>query len=408
MATIHREFDVAVPASFAWDAAKATGEVHTRLAAGFVTGTVLEGDVRTVTFANGFVVKERIVTVDDGLQRLAYTSVGGRASHHNASIQVIARGARNCRIAWTTDLLPDDMEAPIAQMVDAGCAAMKATLETGFARDHGASVGSTSTPSTHAPMFQLDAFTSRRFGGNPAAVVLLDRFPDPAVMQAIAAENNLAETAFLVREGADYRLRWFTPLVEVPLCGHATLASAAVVMERLEPSRERVVFQSASGPLTVTRAGGGYVMDFPVRRSETVPAPAGLAQALGAGPLQVTVNAFNYLAELESVSVVRELQPDFRALAGIGRSGVIVTAAGEGDYDFTSRYFAPAKGVDEDPVTGGAHCMLVPYWAGKLGRSAFRAYQASRRGGEMKCRLAGDRVELEGECVFYLEGRVEF
>jgi polyketide cyclase/dehydrase/lipid transport protein len=134
MATIHREFDVPVPASFAWAAVKATGEVHTRLAAGFVTATVLEGDVRTVTFANGFVVKERIVTLDDRLQRLAYTSIGGRASHHNASIQVIARGAGDCRIAWTTDLLPDDMEAPIAQMVDGGCAAMKATLEAGFAR----------------------------------------------------------------------------------------------------------------------------------------------------------------------------------------------------------------------------------------------------------------------------------
>jgi len=181
-----------------------------------------------------------------------------------------------------------------------------------------------------AAIFQVDAFTRRRFAGNPAAVMLLDEYPAEALMQAVAAENNLAETAFIVAHGDDYRIRWFTPSVEVPLCGHATLASAAVVLE-----------------------------------------------------------------------------PDLAAIARLDRSGVIVTAAGSGDYDFVSRYFAPAKGIPEDPVTGGAHCMLVPYWAEQLKRSAFRAYQASPRGGEIVCRLKGERVELEGACVFYMEGTAE-
>jgi len=254
------------------------------------------------------------------------------------------------------------------------------------------------------PLFQVDAFAARRFAGNPAAVMPMDDFPEDAVMQAVAAENNLAETAFLVPQGDDYRLRWFTPAVEVPLCGHATLASAAVVMERLEPGRRKVVFHSASGPLTVTRTETGYCMDFPARFSEAVAAPPGLVEALGVIPREVSANAFNYLALLDSAKAVRALAPDFAALARLDRSGIIVTAAGDDGYDFISRYFAPAKGIAEDPVTGGAHCMLVPYWARRLGKTAFRAYQASRRGGEIVCRLAGDRVELEGGCVFYLEG----
>jgi PhzF family phenazine biosynthesis protein len=257
------------------------------------------------------------------------------------------------------------------------------------------------------PIFQIDAFTTRRFAGNPAAVMPMDRFLADAVMQAIAAENNLAETAFLVPEGGDYRLRWFTPKVEVPLCGHATLASAAVVMERLEPGRNSVIFHSASGPLTVRRADAGYVMDFPARPSELIPVPPALAEALGIVPSEVFVNAFNYMAVLESAHVLREIAPDMAVLAGMDRPGVIVTAPGDGIYDFISRYFAPAKGIPEDPVTGAAHCMLTPYWAKRLGKTEFRAYQASPRGGEITCRLAGKRVELEGSCVFYLEGEVE-
>lgn len=257
------------------------------------------------------------------------------------------------------------------------------------------------------PIFQIDAFTTRRFSGNPAAVMPMDSFPADATLQAIAAENNLAETAFLVRDGSDYRLRWFTPVTEVPLCGHATLASAAVVMERLEPGRSRVTFHSASGPLTVNRADAGYIMNFPARPSEPIPAPPGLAEALGVVPMEVVVNIFNYMALLESPQALRKLAPDMAALARMDRPGVIVTAAGDGPYDFVSRYFAPAKGVPEDPVTGAAHCMLAPYWAKRLGKTEFRAFQASPRGGEITCRLAGDRVELEGSCVFYLEGEVE-
>jgi PhzF family phenazine biosynthesis protein len=257
------------------------------------------------------------------------------------------------------------------------------------------------------PIFQIDAFTTRRFAGNPAAVMPMGSFLADAVLQAIAAENNLAETAFLVSASGDYRLRWFTPTTEVPLCGHATLASAAVVMERLEPGRSSVVFHSASGLLTVKRANAGYVMDFPVRLSEPVPAPPGLAEALGIVPIEVLVDAFNYMVLLESAQRVRELAPDSAAIARLDRSGVIVTAPGDEGYDFVSRYFAPAKGIPEDPVTGGAHCALAPFWAKRLGKTEFRAFQASRRGGEIICRLARDRLELEGACVFYLEGEVE-
>jgi PhzF family phenazine biosynthesis protein len=257
------------------------------------------------------------------------------------------------------------------------------------------------------PIFQIDAFASRRFTGNPAAVMPMHSFLEDPVLQAIAAENNLAETAFLVPEGADYRLRWFTPVLEVPLCGHATLASAAVVMERLEPGRSSVVFHSASGPLTVERTGAGYVMDFPARPSKVVPTPTGLAEALGVMPVDVFGNQFNYMAVLEDADTLRGLAPDMAALARQDRPGVIVTAPGDGSHDFISRYFAPAKGISEDPVTGAAHCMLTPYWAKRLGKDSFRAFQASKLGGEVICRLIGDRVELEGSCVFYLEGEVE-
>jgi predicted PhzF superfamily epimerase YddE/YHI9 len=258
-----------------------------------------------------------------------------------------------------------------------------------------------------APIFQIDAFTARRFAGNPAAVMPLEAFPEDAILQSIAAENNLAETAFLVPDGKDYRLRWFTPATEVPLCGHATLASAAAVMERLEPGRTSVVFHSASGPLTVKRIGAGYVMDFPSRPSDRIAPPPALVEALSAEPSEVFANSFNYLAFFESAQVLRGISPDMPAVARLDRPGVIVTAPGEGNYDFLSRYFAPAKGIPEDPVTGAAHCMLTPYWANRLGKTSFRAFQCSQRGGEVLCRLHGDRVELEGSCAFYLEGEVE-
>jgi PhzF family phenazine biosynthesis protein len=255
------------------------------------------------------------------------------------------------------------------------------------------------------PIYQVDAFTTRRFAGNPAAVMVLPHFLDDAVMQAVAAENNLAETAFLVADGDRHRLRWFTPIVEVPLCGHATLASAAVVMERLQPERNEVVFKTLSGALPVRRAGAGYALNFPARPSEPTELLARLAAALGSAPLELYVNQFNYMAIFDHEATVRGLTPDMAALAGIGRPGVIVTAPGNEGYDFVSRYFAPAKGIPEDPVTGAAHCMLAPYWASRLAKTEFRAFQASKRGGEVSCRLLGDRVELEGGCVFYLEGK---
>ena len=235
----------------------------------------------------------------------------------------------------------------------------------------------------------------------------MDHFLDDAVLQSIAAENNLAETAFLVPEGGDYRLRWFTPTTEVPLCGHATLASAAVVMERLEPGRSRVTFHTASGPLTVSRSAVGYVMNFPARLSRAVSTPPGLVEALGVIAVEVVADAFNYLVLLKDAQAVRTLAPNIAAVATLDLHGVIVTAAGDGGYDFVSRYFAPAKGIPEDPVTGGAHCALAPYWAGRLHKTEFRAFQASQRGGEIICRMVDDRVELEGSCVFYMEGEVE-
>ncbi|MFY9748042.1 MAG: PhzF family phenazine biosynthesis protein [Acidobacteriaceae bacterium] len=259
-----------------------------------------------------------------------------------------------------------------------------------------------------APIYQVDAFTTRRFAGNPAAIISLDTFLPDATLQAIAAENNLAETAYLVPFGGDYSLRWFTPTTEVPLCGHATLASAAVVMERLEPTRTQVVFHSASGPLTVKKNGAGYVMDFPTRLSTPIPTPPGLAEAIGVAPLEVTENSFNYMALLPDEQTLRTLAPDMAALIRLRKGGLIVTAKSDDPaYDFISRYFAPVKGIPEDPVTGSAHCMLAPFWAPRLGKTDFTAFQASPRGGKVLCRLRGERTELEGQCVFYLEGEVE-
>lgn len=257
------------------------------------------------------------------------------------------------------------------------------------------------------PIYQLDAFTNQRFAGNPAAVMAMKSFPSDEVMQQIAAENNLPETAFLVAMGTDYSLRWFTPKIEVPLCGHATLASAAVVMERLEPGRTYVTFHTASGPLTVSRSENGYLMDFPARPSEQISPPSVLTQALGSIPSETWINKFNYLVIVEDETILRSLSPDMAALQRLDRPGVIVSAKGDGLYDFVSRYFAPSKGIPEDPVTGAAHCMLAPYWATQLGKTSFRAFQASGRGGEVFCAVKGDRVELKGNCIFYLEGTVE-
>jgi PhzF family phenazine biosynthesis protein len=259
---------------------------------------------------------------------------------------------------------------------------------------------------TSLPIYKVDAFTSQLFGGNPAAVILMETFADDGLLRQIAAENNVPETAFLVPDGDNYRLRWFTPTVEVPLCGHATLASAAVVMERLQPGRTTVTFDSASGPLTVRRMGDRYVMNFPVRVPRSIPLPARLAEALGIEPVETLDDGGKSIAVLQDMEAVRGLAPDIAAIARLDRPGVVVTAQGDQRWDCVSRYFAPAKGIPEDPVTGGAHCGLAPYWSARLGKTELRAFQASPRGGELTCRLVGDRVELEGACVFYLEGKV--
>ncbi len=257
-------------------------------------------------------------------------------------------------------------------------------------------------------LFQIDAFTTERFSGNPAAVMLLESYPGDHLLQALAAENNLAETAFIVPEDADFRIRWFTPTVEVPLCGHATLASAAVILERLEPTRNFVIFRSASGPLTVSRSELGYVMDFPVRPCSAIKPPKDLAAVLGSPFEEVVWDGFNFLVCLPCAAAVRNLSPDLSAIARMPAAGIIVTAAGDGEYDCVSRYFAPAKGIPEDPVTGGAHCALTPFWAARLGKNELLAFQASARGGTLRCTLRGDRVEIAGSCVFYLEGKAEW
>lgn len=260
------------------------------------------------------------------------------------------------------------------------------------------------------PIFQIDAFTGERFRGNPAAVMILPRFGADETLQALAAENNLAETAFLVREGEDWRLRWFTPKIEVPLCGHATLASGWVVLNCLDPKRDIVTFHTLSGPLTVRRAGteGGLAMDFPAQPA-TVLDPAftvTTGATLGRNP-EVVLKARNYVAVYATAAEVRALAPDFAAIRKLDTPGIIATAPGDDSYDCVSRYFAPGAGIDEDPVTGSAHCTLVPYWAARLGKPRIRAWQASPRGGQLDCRLDGDRVELAGRCVFYMQGEAE-
>jgi len=257
------------------------------------------------------------------------------------------------------------------------------------------------------PMYQVDAFTDSLFGGNPAAVCPLDAWLPDATMQAIAAENNLAETAFFVRDGADYALRWFTPTVEVDLCGHATLASGHVVFSFLEPKRDRVSFRTVkAGTLTVARSGDMLVMDFPAMPPEPREPPAGLLAALGGAPREV-LGARDCLVVYDTAAEVAALEPDLAALGKIDCWAVIVTAPGDNGIDFVSRFFAPAQGVPEDPVTGSAHCTLVPYWAKRLGKMEFEARQLSRRGGTLRCALKDDRVSIGGKAVTYLEGRIE-
>jgi len=261
-------------------------------------------------------------------------------------------------------------------------------------------------------LLQIDAFTSQAFRGNPAAVCLLDRERDERWMQDVAAEMNLSETAFLLRRHAldaphgagDYSLRWFTPAVEVALCGHATLASAHALYE--EHGLTSVRFHTKSGVLTADRTGDAIELDFPATREERADAPEGLLESLGiTSPVYVGRNKFDYLVEIESEVELRVLDPDHVQLRQIPVRGVIVTSRSR-DFDFVSRFFAPGSGIDEDPVTGSAHCCLTPYWAAKLGKDAMTAYQASKRGGGVRVRLAGDRVKLSGEAVTVLRGEL--
>jgi PhzF family phenazine biosynthesis protein len=257
------------------------------------------------------------------------------------------------------------------------------------------------------PLFQIDAFTSQVFRGNPACVCPLDRWPKDLLMQAMAAENNVPETAFFQGGAGKYSLRWFTPVQEVDLCGHATLAAAWVVFNVMEKKRGRVSFSSKSGTLHVTRADDDLLaLDFPARPAERVAEPPDdLLDGLGMLPREVW-KARDYMCVFENEAQVRSLQPDVSRLMKLDALGVIVTARGQ-EVDFVSRFFAPRAGIPEDPVTGSAHCTLIPYWAGRLGKEQLHALQVSRRGGELFCMLRGERVAIAGRCVLYLKGAVE-
>ncbi len=256
----------------------------------------------------------------------------------------------------------------------------------------------------HLRFYQIDAFTSERFKGNPAGVVLSDVSLPEVLMQAIAAENNLAETAFVQLKDEPMRLRWFTPTVEVDLCGHATLASAFVLLEEKLVDGELVRFDTMSGPLTIERSGDLLRMDFPSRRPDPIPCTDELVEALGARPTAVLA-ARDTMAVFDEEAQVAELSPQFDRIAGLDTFAVMAIAPGR-EGDFVSRFFAPKAGIAEDPVTGSAHCTLIPYWSQRLGRRSLTARQVSRRGGQVYCEDNGDRVGISGRAVLYLRGTI--
>lgn len=255
------------------------------------------------------------------------------------------------------------------------------------------------------PIYQIDAFTTRLFGGNPAAVVPLEQWLPETTMQAIAAENNLSETAFFVREGHGARIRWFTPLCEVKLCGHATLATAWVWFQYVDTHASEVVFDSLSGPLTVTRAGEMLTLDFPAEACVPMQPVALLIDSLGVTPAECYVAGEDWLVVVDSADTVRELRPQIGIIKQLACRGLIVTAHGD-DCDFVSRVFAPRVGIDEDPVTGSTHTRLVPYWANRLGKKQMHARQLSQRSGELFCELRGERVLMSGTAVPYMSGTI--
>ena len=260
---------------------------------------------------------------------------------------------------------------------------------------------------THT-IIQVDAFTNKPFGGNPAGVCVLPEPGDEAWMQNVAREMNLSETAFLYRQGDAFNLRWFTPATEVDLCGHATLASAHVLWEMGHlPPEEQARFDTRSGRLTAQLQGDWIEMDFPAEPETAAPTPPNLAKALGVRPKYVGQNRFDYLVEVDSEEIVRIMQPDFSLLKTASCRGVIVTSrAATPGYDFVSRFFAPQVGIDEDPVTGSAHCCLGPFWQSRLEKDSFVAYQASPRGGVVRVRVSGERVKLGGQAVTVLQGKL--
>lgn len=251
-------------------------------------------------------------------------------------------------------------------------------------------------------IYQVDAFASQVFEGNPAAVCPLSTWLPDAVLQRIAEENNLSETAYFVPAGDGFALRWFTPEAEVDLCGHATLAAAHVIYRYLSYTEDSITFQTRSGDLVVSPSGDGYSMSFPASRPQPVATPTGLVEALGVTPKEVLV-AFDYVVVLENETALRGLTPDFLTLATLDHRGVVVTAPGDQE-DFVSRGFFPKLRINEDPVTGSAHCELTPYWADKLGKTQLKARQLSKRSGRVDCELVGDRVILRGTAADYLQG----
>jgi len=257
------------------------------------------------------------------------------------------------------------------------------------------------------PFWQVDAFADRAFTGNPAAVLVMAEWPEDAVMQSIAAENNLSETAFLVKEPEGWRVRWFTPKVEVELCGHATLASGWVVLNQVEPA-DSVTFASRSGPLNVARDGERLALDFPANPPKPTIFPDGIDRILMKPVREVLATRDHLVCVLDSAAAVQSLVPDMAALAGLNKWGIIVTAPGEGEIDFVSRFFAPRKGVAEDPVTGSAHCVLTPLWAKRLGKNTLAARQLSARGGSLSVEDRGERVRISGGVVPFIEGWVQF
>lgn len=255
------------------------------------------------------------------------------------------------------------------------------------------------------PIFQVDAFTSELFAGNPAAVVPLEEWLTDEQMQNIAAENNLSETAFFVKEGDGYRLRWFTPTVEVDLCGHATLASAHVLFEELGYSEGEIIFKTKSGLLTVSKKDNRLLMNFPGDHMDKAEAPDVLFRALGIPKTFEVYKSDDYMVVLDSEEEVAALKPDIKMLSEVEARGIIVTAPGN-EVDFISRFFAPQSGVDEDPVTGSAHTKSTPYWSKKLGKEELKARQISKRGGDLICKMKGDRVEISGSAITYLKGEI--